>query len=247
MLTKWVIGLAAAVWIFSIDNAQASISLSGTRVIFNGEHKEANITVRNGAGDVLIQSWIDNGTDDNATVPFVVTPSLARLPANQQQLLRVLYEGKGLPTDRESVLWLNVQEIPQASGRENVLQLAVRQRVKVFFRPAGLPAQASLASGVVQWQLLTVNGKSVLRAHNPSRFHVSMSEVDLSANGRRERVKDTAMLAPLEQVDWELKDFTAQQPPSLSFHSINDYGGQNRYQVQLEQGRTLNATAAEKP
>lgn len=36
--------------------AGASISLSATRIVFDGEHKEANITVRNGNQDVLIQS-----------------------------------------------------------------------------------------------------------------------------------------------------------------------------------------------
>ena len=36
--------------------AAASISLNATRIVFDGDHKEANITVRNGNQDVLIQS-----------------------------------------------------------------------------------------------------------------------------------------------------------------------------------------------
>ena len=39
--------------------AAASISLNATRIVFDGDHKEANITVRNGNQDVLIQSWVD--------------------------------------------------------------------------------------------------------------------------------------------------------------------------------------------
>ena len=36
--------------------AAASISLNATRIVFDGDHNEANITVRNGNQDVLIQS-----------------------------------------------------------------------------------------------------------------------------------------------------------------------------------------------
>lgn len=123
--------------------ATASISLSATRVVFDGAHKEANVIVRNGNQEVLVQSWVDAG--DRAQAPFAITPPLARVLPKQEQLLRILYEGQGLPTDRESVVWLNVQEIPQASTQANTLQLAVRQRIKIFFRPANLPGNALLA------------------------------------------------------------------------------------------------------
>lgn len=123
--------------------ATASISLSATRVVFDGAHKEANVTVRNGNQEVLVQSWVDSGESELAQVPFAITPPLARVLPKQEQLLRILYEGQGLPTDRESVVWLNVQEIPQASGQANTLQLAVRQRIKIFSVPPTCPAMPS--------------------------------------------------------------------------------------------------------
>lgn len=142
MLTPRLTACLGLLGMFLAAPAVAGISLSATRVVFDGAHKEANVTVRNGGQDVLIQSWIDSDDGLNRTVPFAVTPPLARVVAKQQQLLRILYEGTGLPQDRESVVWLNVQEIPQASEQANTLQLAVRQRIKVFFRPAGLPGDA---------------------------------------------------------------------------------------------------------
>lgn len=92
-------------------SAFASISLSSTRIIFDGAHKEANVTVRNGGQTILAQSWLDAGDTAGSAPPFAVTPPLARLEPNQQQLLRILYEGRGMPADKESVVWLNVQEI----------------------------------------------------------------------------------------------------------------------------------------
>lgn len=146
----------------------ASISLSSTRIVFDGDHKEANITVRNGNQDVLIQSWVDASDAQANAAPFAVTPPLARIFAKEQQLLRILYEGAGMPTDRESVVWLNVQEIPQAATTENTLQLAVRQRIKIFFRPAGLPGSALVAPTQLEWQLVKRGAESLLTVKNPT-------------------------------------------------------------------------------
>ncbi|RBJ70071.1 molecular chaperone, partial [Pseudomonas sp. MWU12-2534b] len=141
-LRSWCIGLYCA-----LVGAQASagITLSATRLIFDGVHNEVSINVRNTGNDSLIQSWIDSDNPKMASVPFVVTPPLARVSAGEQQLMRVIYEGAGMPSDKESVFWLNVQEIPQADKTQKSLQLAVSQRIKVFFRPVGLQADAYLA------------------------------------------------------------------------------------------------------
>ncbi|ECD2798445.1 hypothetical protein EXB32_13050 [Salmonella enterica subsp. enterica serovar Stanley] len=49
----------------------------------------------------------------NEEPPFMITPPLAKISAKGEQLLRViLMDAKHLPLDRESVFWLNVQEIP---------------------------------------------------------------------------------------------------------------------------------------
>ncbi|WP_163083162.1 fimbrial biogenesis chaperone, partial [Acinetobacter baumannii] len=70
-------------------------------------------------------SWVeaDNGADKRE-VPFVITPARSRLGGNKQQTLRILFQGEGLPSDRESVFRLNVQEIPQKSASANTLQIA---------------------------------------------------------------------------------------------------------------------------
>jgi P pilus assembly chaperone PapD len=49
--------------------------------------------------------------------------------------------GGSLPEDRESVFWLNVKSIPATDDsvpHNNVLQVVVKSRLKLFYRPAGL-------------------------------------------------------------------------------------------------------------
>ena len=225
------------------SQATAGISLSSTRLVFDGKHKEAGITVRNSGEDVLIQSWIDADSSEATSVPFAVTPPLVRVSNDEQQLLRVIYEGTGMPTDRESVMWLNVQEIPKASKTQNTLQLAVRQRIKVFFRPAGLKAEAYLAPATLKWRLVERGGKSLLVVNNPGLYHVSIAEITLTSGALREQPFDSLMIAPGEQKEFTLKHFTPGQSPNLLFRSINDYGAQDRYSAQLSNSADVQASA----
>ncbi|RON69332.1 molecular chaperone [Pseudomonas fluorescens] len=226
--------------------ALGSISLSATRVVFDGAHKEANITVRNGNQDALIQSWIDREDTSDKATPFAVTPPLARVFAKEQQLLRILYEGQGMPTDKESVVWLNVQEIPQASKTANTLQLAVRQRIKVFFRPVGLPGDPILAPTQLQWQVTQENGNAVLIVKNPGAYHVSMTDLALRDSKGSEVALDSKMVGPGTEARFSLSRFSSASPPvRLTFSTINDYGAMSHYQASLINGQAVNAEPTE--
>lgn len=222
--------------------ADAGISLSATRLVFDGSHKEAGITVRNNGDDVLIQSWVDSDVPGATSVPFAVTPPLARVTGNEQQLLRVIYAGAGMPADKESVVWLNVQEIPQAAKEQNTLQLAVRQRIKLFYRPSGLKANAYLAPTELMWQLLERSGKTVLRVNNPGLFHVSIAQIKLQSGSAVDKPFDSMMIAPGEQKEFDIKQLGNNSAPALSFMSINDYGAQDSYIAQLSTANSVNAS-----
>lgn len=230
-----IIGMLMAI------QASASISLSSTRIIFDGTQKEANITVRNGSQNVLIQSWVDGAQANAPTVPFAVTPPLAKMLANEHQLLRILFAGTGLPTDRESVFWLNVQEIPQASTKVNVLQLAVRQRIKIFFRPANLPGDARQAPEQLEWQLTDHSGKIELRVNNPSRYHVSMADIELQDGSRSKSIVKSTMIAPGALETFALNSQLSDKTLRLTFGNINDYGVKNEYNVTVNRTGTSNA------
>lgn len=68
---------------------------------------------------------------------MVVTPPIMKVKPDQSAVLRFIYSGKGLPTDRESVYWINVQEIPPRASEPNVMQLAIRTRLKLFIARLG--------------------------------------------------------------------------------------------------------------
>lgn len=213
------------------SQAQASISLSGTRMILPEKQQEASIIVRNDSSPILVQSWLETNTDhDKAELPFAVTPALVKVAPNGQQVMRVLYAGgdQGLPRDRETVLWLNVQEIPQQGVGENQLQIAIRQRIKLFFRPDGLPGSAEQAPAQLQWSVVNREGASMLEVHNPSAYHVSMSTL---RTAKGQDMEDPGMIAPGQTRLLPLGRSGAQD--TLQFRAISDYGSADPYEVRL--------------
>ncbi|AZE72382.1 Pili assembly chaperone [Pseudomonas synxantha] len=226
------------------SHSQAAISLGATRVIFDAKHQESSLSVLNQGGeDVLVQSWLESDTADFNISSFAVTPPLSRLAKEGRQQLRILYSGEGVPLDRESVAWLNVQEIPQKVNGESVLQLAVRQRIKMFFRPSGLPGSAAEAPAQLKWTLNKQGQTAVLKVENPSRFHVSLTGLSLKgANYKDFLMAEGRMLAPGASVDILVNPMTSAASLKLDFKVINDYGGQNAYAVDLHIDKVSSAT-----
>lgn len=231
---RFAVGAALACAL-AASASHASISLGTTRVIFDGKNKESSVVVINEGADALIQSWLDPLDDVASTqLPFAITPPLAKVGANQQQLLRVLYEGVGMPADRESAFWLSVQEIPQTASNDNVLQLAVRQRIKVFYRPVGLAGDPLKAATSLQWQLNQDGGKAMLHLSNSSLYHVTVVDAKLHAGNTDEPVVDAKMVAPGSTVTLPVNVPAGHTGArELRYEVINDFGGRESYRVTL--------------
>jgi P pilus assembly chaperone PapD len=218
----------------------AAVSLAGTRLIFDGRFREVSIQASNeGASEVLLQAWLSDASESASRpgdLPFVVTPHLVHLPAQGKQSLRLLYQGVGMPSERESLLHLYVMEIPRRSEAQQQLTIAVRQRINVFYRPAGLIGNPADAAQALSWQLATgPGGASELRVENPTPFHVSL--LDLQLNGLP--VKDDWLLKPGGAMSLSL----ARLSPAtrLSFKALTDYGGQRDFCADLNPDKPVNA------
>jgi P pilus assembly chaperone PapD len=230
-------GLAAAA------AAQASVVIAGTRVIYTARDREVTVKLTNeGNTPALVQSWLDNGDPAappaSISVPFVLAPPVARIDAGKGQSLRIVYTGEPLPTDRESVFWLNVLEIPPRPNAEeagpNTLQLAFRSRIKFFYRPAGLKGEAGEAPAKLAWRLARDDGQFALECHNPTPFHVSVVSVELAGGGKRAVNDRGAMVGPGESRRFLLQgDMPAGPGSKVRYHTLNDWGGSNDGEVPL--------------
>jgi P pilus assembly chaperone PapD len=217
--------------------ADASVVIAGTRVIFPAGEGEVTVRLTNqNATPALIEAWIDNGdahsTPDKVSTPFLITPPLFRMEPARDQSLRILYtrSQQPLPTDRESVFWLNVLEIPpkpstpQFQGK-NYLQVAIRSRLKLFYRPAGLAGDPIKAASELSFRAASTAGSGVLVVHNPTPYYITISQITLNAGAASHKV-GTGMVAPLSDLRVTVSDL--KQAPSagsaIEYHCINDYG-----------------------
>ncbi|EOX8444989.1 fimbrial chaperone [Salmonella enterica] len=218
------------------SQASADIVLSGTRIIYKESQKDASIRMENkGARPLLVQNWLDNGKDneDPSTikVPFTVTPPVSRIDAKRGQTVKFTYTGSiALPKDRESVFWFNALEIPpkpseaDAKGK-NLLQLAFRTRIKLFYRPEGLAETSSKAPEKLTWQAKKVASGAVVHVTNPSPYFVSFSSITLESAGKKYEVAAT-MVAPKSSADFPIKGLNTPPPSArLEYHAISDFGG----------------------
>lgn len=207
--------------------ASAALKIEGTRLIYLGQDKGAYIGVVNQASrDVVVQTWI-SGEDEpaDADVPFVATEPLVRLGAGEHHQLRILYAGEGLPTDRESLFWLNILEIPLKPESANSVQFAIRQRLKLFYRP---PVLVGGSAEAVQQLVWSTDGHSVT-VSNPSAFHLSL--VNLHADTWA--LSDYLLLKPQESKTLDAPG-PASKGTTLHFTEITDIGLQARHRAVLK-------------
>ncbi|OAT31841.1 FimC family chaperone protein [Buttiauxella brennerae ATCC 51605] len=195
----------------------AGVIIGGTRVIYDGSKKEVSLSVNNpDTVPYLIQSWIDTQAGGVEKAPFIITPPLYRLDQGQQNLMRIVLAGNKLPEDKESLFWLNIKSIPSAPKKENTLQVAVKTRIKLIYRPAALKkiVPEDLA-GQLTWH--TVG--SQVEVSNPTRVYMNFNQISL--NGRA--LPDVSFVAPGGTARFNLPSGISSG--TLTFKIISDYGG----------------------
>lgn len=227
---------AVAVALCLAPTARASVVINGTRVVFPAQQGEVTVRLSNQSDKpALVEAWIDDGdvksTPDSVRTPFLITPPLFRMEPHKDQSLRIIYtQGtKPLPTDRETLFWLNVLEVPPkptgAAANKNTLQFAIRSRLKFFYRPANLPGDVSKAPDQLTFKAAADGQGAVLVVHNPTPYYITISQLAFGAKGKP-IAGATGMVAPFADLKLPLKGLL--HAPSagtpMVFTTINDYG-----------------------
>ncbi|QLK63808.1 fimbria/pilus periplasmic chaperone (plasmid) [Enterobacteriaceae bacterium Kacie_13] len=199
-------------------SSQAGVSLGGSRFIYPADRKEISVQVNNPDKDTdyLLQSWLENENSNNtAKVPFVVTPPLFRLDRESGHSLRIASAGTQLPTDRETLYWLNVKAIPGTPKvqKGNQLQIVARTRVKFIYRPTSLAKEG--AAEAYKKLTFSHDGDQLL-IKNPTPYYVSFYSLKVGGTA----VEMPGMVAPFSEHRVKVSG-----KGQIEWQSINDYGG----------------------
>lgn len=224
---KW--GTASLLSLALCGQAMAAFTLSGTRFIYEEGKRNISVDVTNASDNTYGgQVWIDNESQASG-VYMVPTPPFFKLVPKQKQIVRIARTDSGtpLPADRESLFWLNVQEIPPKPEKsdEAVLSIALATRVKLIYRPKSLVQERKNAEKKVE--VLQKDGSSYLK--NPTPYFFAITKVKVNGQDillSKEEDMAVSMLAPFSEQ--KVKSIPA-GAKSVSIEAINDWGGAETY------------------
>ncbi len=206
--------------------SHASLMLDETRVIYPESTPQQSVKVSNPSGlDFLAQAWIENESGEEEG-RFTVYPPLSKVTANNVTTLRIeKIDNTGLPADRETMMWLNLKEIPQRQVADGAqLVVAFKTRIKIFYRPKGIDPELHESFTAMKWH--AEPGKLIVT--NPSPYHITFNKVWRDAANNSKNELPANMLVPFSSL-------TISVPAGSTVHTvyyniINDFGGLSEIQ-----------------
>lgn len=221
------VGVALALMLLVVSwqgEAAGGIRYDHNRIIYNQGSGSETIKVNNGGQQLyLLQSGVIVTPDGNEMGPFWVTPPIARLEGDSQNILRIVGRTdllSALPQDRESLFYFFSAAIPAqsetTSGNAARLSIGMKTLLKLFYRPKGLPGTAGGTVNLLQ--AANQGGEVVFK--NPTAFYASFAS--LSLNGKTVDLdKHASMIAPYGEVK-----YTGFGPVrQAAWRLMTDYGG----------------------
>lgn len=163
----------------------AGVMVGGTRFIYEEKNENGvSFLVKNtDASPYLIQTKVLVDNSDGNTqkqsgenIPFVATPPLLPLRGKKETYIRLIRTEGILPSDRESLFQVSMAFIPSGAPSGNEVQVALRSRYKLIYRPSGLKGQANKAYQQLRWQR---HGASVT-VENPGPYYVTLFQVGIN-------------------------------------------------------------------
>lgn len=205
--------------------AHAAISLQQSRVVFDGDKSSDSLLVnnQNTTTPYLAQGWIEDEDGKRVQGPLLVLPPIQRIePGEKSQIkIQALPAARLLRQDRETLFYLNLREIPPRNEGGNTLQIALQNRIKIFYRPAALknndlatPWQSQLVLNMRdnRWQIT-----------NPSAYYITLVDAQTSQQGPHVASFTPFMLAP--GASEMLPGNAGNYGKTPIFTYLNDYGG----------------------
>ncbi|MBV8272180.1 MAG: molecular chaperone [Cupriavidus sp.] len=250
LVNKLVIVLLTMISMTHSAGTMASVIIPATRIIYPGDLNEKSIQLTNqDDAPSVMQIWVDSGntesTPETADAPFIVTPPVFRIEPKSGHAVRLVLTDNQLPQDRESVFYLNTLQIPAISSDhadQNQMLVMLRNRLKLFYRPAGLQGSAPAAVESLEFvirQQQAADGYEVV-VRNPSNFHVSLIESEVNCAADKAPF-DADMVAPKSESVWPLQGKCTPGAGSqkLTVRYVDDHGAMREMQrdVAVGQGR----------
>lgn len=222
----FLFSIIASTYFLSQSPALASVTLGGTRFVYNASEDSLAVNLNNrDKNPYLVQSWVSKYVppgvaakkDSTDNIPFVVTPPLFKMDSGDSDILNIVKrESVDLPQDRESVFYLNVKAIPgKTKDNKSSLMISVDSSMKIFYRPEKL--EGDVASSAWQKVAFSQSGNTVV-ASNPTPYFVTFYAINI--NGIKIKLPQNAMIDPFGKLNIPVSGTVH----SISWKTLGDQG-----------------------
>ncbi|HIF9480321.1 TPA: fimbrial chaperone [Photobacterium damselae] len=209
----------------------AAFILNGTRYVYNEGDNNISMQISNESNKTYGgQVWIDNISMPKNYIGFVAIPSFFKVEGNKNQIIRVMKIGDNLPKNKESIFWLNVQEIPpiDKNSEQNAIVLAVNTKVKLIYRPKSLAKERLNAERNIKIK----NNNNKLIIENPTPYYFAISEIKINNKAislSKKISNEISLFSPYSEIS--LGNFKSENDVKFKIEAIDDYGATNTYEI----------------
>lgn len=201
----------------------AQISFDRTRIIF--DHSESNsqsviANNTNAAAPFLAQAWLEDEKGNKISGPLVALPILQRINPLQEKPIKISMMGdiSALPTDKETLLYFNVLGVPPKDKEgANAVNFVMQSKLKLFYRPKGLPRYKKTMGWLDELQVQKTSGG--LMINNPSAYHIII--IGASSGAGNKAGQSSLDLKPFSNATLPIK--VSSNTPRVFV--VDDFGG----------------------
>lgn len=235
MKTKFNYSLYFLFLTLLLTQADASVTLKGTRVIFPTDSASKTIQFDNSDNQptiIQLQMVKADNTLDNDT-PFAISQSLFRMEPHSQQLVNIINTKKRSSGDKESLFYLQFKQYPAIKKSDigvNKLLITLISKVKVYYRPPSLMNNSnSDPASKIKFEI----NDSSLKLINPTGFFISIVKIKIQSSGTPYETNQYYLLAPFSTLTESLpkslakplaKSLTPITIPKVELYILNDSG-----------------------
>ncbi|MDQ1211094.1 fimbrial biogenesis chaperone [Pantoea anthophila] len=234
---RHMVHLFSVVFMFISLGVHATVVPLQDRVLFSSTDSDRRLLIVNNDGQapVLLQSWIDDGAtgdmNKEKNYPFVVIPAVARMAPGKVLNLKILPTEKisELPTDRESVFWINLYEIPgvkqtKQSHHINKIEVGLNSQLKIIYRPFKEAMNINTTGESIGLRL--TDGGRTLEITNPTPYYITPVSVKVNSPdaGQPVTLGMDRLIAPFSHKRFKLSEAVNSKKTPVEYTIVDDVG-----------------------
>lgn len=239
---RYIILICLQVVLFQI--VHASVTMAGTRVVFPAENSDKTLQFsNNSAQPFFVQIWVNEPSDTSSGIKstdFITNPQFFRINGNSGQTVRLFFSrNQELPKDKETLYYLNFQQIPALDKDkidQNRVVLVVNSRMKIFYRPKNIADKIEDLPSKLSYRVESNKDDMWLEIYNPTGYYANLTQAFIGNNNAVQEVEGVGMIAPFSKQKWKIdKNIDSESISSVSITLVNDYGAYSKYQLKEKQ------------